>query len=97
MVWLPTASADVVKVARAEEFNVTVASVVVPSRNCTVPVAIAPLVVTTAVNVTDWPGKDGFTDDVSAVVLDARFTVWLRTADVLASQFAPPAYAAVKL
>jgi hypothetical protein len=33
MVWLPTASEDVVKVARAEAFNVTVANVVVPSRN----------------------------------------------------------------
>ena len=91
MVWLPTASADVVKVARAEAFNVTVANVVVPSRNCTVPVATPPLVVTTAVNVTDCPVRDGFADEVSVVVLDARLTVWLRTADVLGSQFPPPA------
>ena len=79
------------------ESSVTVDKVVEPSRNCTVPVATAPLPVTLAVNVTDCPAAEGFTDDVSAVVLAALLTVCVRVADVLPSQFTPPLYVALKL
>ncbi|MFE7546367.1 hypothetical protein [Streptomyces platensis] len=32
---------------------------------------------TVAVNVTDWPTTDGSGDDVTTVVVDAWFTVWV--------------------
>jgi hypothetical protein len=51
--------------------------------NCTVPVGVPPLLVTVAVNVTDWPTVDGFTDDVTAVVVLTGFTVCVSTAEVL--------------
>ena len=49
-------------------------SVAAPSRNVTVPVGAAPLDEIVAVNVTDWPTRDGFTDDVTPTVLAATFT-----------------------
>jgi hypothetical protein len=51
--------------------------------NCTVPVGVPALLVTVAVNVTDWPKVEGLTEDVTAVVVVAWFTVCVRTADVL--------------
>jgi hypothetical protein len=41
-------------------------------------VGVPALLVTVAVNVTDWPTVEGFTDDVTAVVVaaEAAFTVW---------------------
>jgi len=62
-----------------------------------VPVATTPLPLTRAVNVTDCPTAEGFSDDVSVVVLGALFTVCVRVADVLPSQFTPPLYFALKL
>ena len=53
---MPTASVDVVKVARPLLFNVPVPSAVVPSRNVTVPVGAPPLTgLTVAVHVTSVP------------------------------------------
>jgi hypothetical protein len=56
----------------------TVASVVVPSRNVTLPVGVPrPLVtVTRAVNVTDSPSLDGFMLELTAVAVVARFTLY---------------------
>jgi hypothetical protein len=45
---------------------------------------------TVAVSVTDWPKVDGFTDDVTAVVVLAWFTVCVRAADVLPLKFVSP-------
>jgi hypothetical protein len=45
--------------------------------NCTVPVGVpepGELVVTVAVNVTDWPKTDGFAEDVIVVVVSAWLT-----------------------
>ena len=61
---------------------------VVPSRNCTVPAPVAGD--TVAVKLTDWPAVDGFEDAVKVIVDVALFTVWVRTAEVLAAVFASP-------
>src|SRR5438093_9233709 len=64
MLWFPSASDDVVKVAWPDAFSVPVPSVVAPSLNVTVPVGTPPAEVTVAVNVTDPPGTEGFVLDV---------------------------------
>jgi hypothetical protein len=51
--------------------------------NCTVPVGVPALLVTVAVNVTDCPTVEGFTDDVTAVVVVTGFTVCVSTGEVL--------------
>jgi hypothetical protein len=90
MVWFPGARNDVVNVACPVESRVTVDKVVVPSRNWIVPVGTAPFVATRAVKVTACPAPEGFKDEVSVVVLDARLTVCVRVPEVLASQFELP-------
>jgi hypothetical protein len=62
-------------------FTVDVPSKVVPSKNCTVPVAVDEEIA--ALNVTGWPGFDGLRLDVSAVVVFALLTVCDNPADVL--------------
>jgi hypothetical protein len=57
---------DVVKVA-TPELRLAEPSVVDPSANVTVPVAEEGL--TVAVNVTAWPKAEGFSEEVSVVVL----------------------------
>jgi len=71
---------------------VPVPSVVLPSMNVTVPVAVVG--VTAAVNFTDEPYVDGFNEDVSVTVVTA-FTVCVNVADVLLLSFASPPYTAV--
>ena len=70
-----------------------VPSVVVPSLNVTVPVAVVDEIV--AVKVTEDPNADGFADDDTAVVELALFTVWVRADEVLVLQFESPPYAPV--
>jgi hypothetical protein len=65
-------------------------SVVLPSLNVTVPVAVVDE--TVAVNVTEEPKADGFDDDKSVVVVLALLTVCVRTVEVLLLQFESPAY-----
>jgi hypothetical protein len=65
-------------------------SVVLPSLNVTVPVAVVDE--TVAVNVTEELNADGFDDDESVVVVLALLTVWVRADDVLLLQFESPAY-----
>jgi hypothetical protein len=53
--------------------------------NVTVPVGVprpGATGATVAVKVTDCPDVEGLAEDVSAVVVDAWFTVWVLTADV---------------
>jgi hypothetical protein len=90
---LPTVSVDVVNVALPAD-KVAVPRVVAPSRNVTVPVGVpeaGATAVTVAVNVTACPGDDGFSDELTVVELDARFTVCVSAADVLELKFASPA------
>src|ERR1041385_1721138 len=87
MLWLPVASADVVNVACATPDTTVsepVPSVVVPSRNVTVPDGVpAPGATgaTFAVNVTAWPGADGDGAAVTVVEGDAGDTARVSAGD----------------
>jgi hypothetical protein len=90
---LPTASAEVVNVA-LPELKVAVPRVAAPSRKVTVPVVVpAPgeTALTVAVNVTDWPNSDGFTELVTVVELFDLLTVWVMAAEVLLPKLLSPA------
>jgi hypothetical protein len=65
-----------------------VPSVVLPSVNVTVPVAVGG--VTVAVKVTEELYVDGFADGVNVVVVLARFTVCVSVAEVLALSLVSP-------
>jgi len=80
MLWLSTESADVDSDA-VPPLTVAVPSELAPSKNCTFPVD--PAGDTVAVKVTDCPDVDGFSDDVSDVVVPIAFTVCVRMEDVL--------------
>jgi len=73
--------------------TVPVPSVVLPSLNVTVPVAVLDEIV--AVNVTEVPKAEGFEDDDRVVVVLALFTVWVRADDMLLLQLESPPYAPV--
>src|ERR1700689_3241362 len=93
----PTASVDVVNVAVSVGLlTVVVAMIVLPSLNFTVPSGLPPnWPATVAVNLTDWFLVDGFTDDVTTIVMLALFTVWVNVADLLVTSFPLPPYVAV--
>ncbi len=85
MEWLPTLRVEVEKVATPED-KVPVPSVVVPSLKVTVPVGTAvpgALATTVAVKVTDWPGFDGLSEEVTELVVESLFTVWVSVDDTL--------------
>jgi hypothetical protein len=70
-VWLPAASADVLKDACPAASTATLlARVVAPSVNVTEPVGVPLAPLTVAVNVTAWPTVEGLGDEVSAVVVE---------------------------
>ena len=87
------------KVATLLPFSVTapVPKAVEPLKNITVPVGVPPAVlVTVAVNVTDWPATSGLSDETSAVALGLPLTTCLSAGDdVLPLKFASPPYCAV--
>jgi hypothetical protein len=85
--WEATERVEVLYVA-LPPLSVPVASVVLPSLNVTVPVAAEG--VTVAVNVTDIPKPEGFSDDVKVVVEVALFTVCARVVEVLVLSLASP-------
>ena len=93
---MPTASDAVLHVACALAFNAAVPQpviVVPPARKFTVPVGmLAPGAVTliVAVNVTDWPETDGLGDEVTAVLVEALPTVWVKFGEVLVLKFVLP-------
>jgi len=81
---VPVDSVEVENVAVATPAvvdTVPVPNVVAPSLKVTVPVGLAAAVlpglftVMVAVNVTDWPGVDGFADELTLVLVLAWFTV----------------------
>ena len=93
MMWLPTASDDVEKVALPPD-SVLLPMLMPPSRNVTVPVAVpaaGKTALTVAVNVTDWPNTDGFTEELTAGELFPLFTVCVMADDVLALKLLSPA------
>ena len=66
--WPATLRAEMLNVAWAEPFRVSVPNVVEPSLNVTVPVGAPELdEVTLAVKVTDWPKTAGLAEEVTAV------------------------------
>ena len=70
--WLPTASADVVKLATPEPSSIPAPSGVEPSMNIMVPVGIpepGALEVTVAVNFTDWPNTEGLAEEATSEVV----------------------------
>src|SRR6185295_1280240 len=78
--------------------SVPVPSVVAPSLNVTVPVGTptaGATAVTVAVKVTDSPDRDGFTDEVSAVVVSPFCTTWSTVFDVLPLKLLSASYSAV--
>jgi hypothetical protein len=90
---LPTVRDEVANVA-LPELKLAVPRVEAPSRKVTVPVGVpvpGATAVTVAVNVTDWPNTDGFTDELTLVELDDGLTVWVIAADVLLEKFVSPA------
>jgi len=89
---VPPVSVEMLKVAFPLPI-VPVPSVVLPSRNVTVPVAVEGE--TVAVNVTAEPYVDGFNDDATVMVVLTLFTVCVNTDDVLLLSFVSPPYEAV--
>ena len=90
---MPIASEEMANVA-LPELKVAVPSVEAPSRNVTVPVGVpvpGETALTVAVNITDWPNTDGFTDEVTVVELLALLTVWVMAVEVLLLKFVSPA------
>ena len=95
MLCVPAGSVDVVNLA-VREVMVTVPRVVVPSLRVTVPAGVPPNCgVTVAVNVTDCPVFEGFSDETSLVVVLAFLTPWLSVFEVLARNEVLPLYTAV--
>src|SRR5262245_14706307 len=98
MVWPPAATKLVVNVAMLPAPTATVPRTTLPSWNVTVPVGVpAPGATadTVAVKVTAWPATPGLTDDRKATVVDARLTVSVTTAEVLAAKPGTPKKSAV--
>src|SRR6266853_3289280 len=86
-----------VRVARPLE-RVPVPKVLVPSWNVTVPVGVPVLGetgLTVAVKITDWPKTEGWAEEVTAVALVARLTVWVTTSEVLVLKLVSPLKTAV--
>ena len=92
--WLATDKVEVLKVA-LPPLSVPVPSEVDPSLKVTVPVGVPPLDVTVAVNFTEAPNVDGFSEDVTDVELVAALTVCVSTAEVLPPKSVLPPYTAV--
>jgi hypothetical protein len=93
-----TESVVVLIPATPDPFSIPVPSVVLPSLKVTVPVGVpdpGDTGLTVAVSVTDWPKTEGFTEEVTVVVVFAWFTVWVRVFDVLLAKAELPPYAAV--
>src|SRR5258705_3849723 len=87
---LPAGSEDVV-VAATPPVSVDVPNVVAPLVNVTVPVTPLGSV---AVNVTDWPGVEGFTEETRVTTGVILATTWVSVA-VAELLFASPLYVAM--
>src|SRR5438876_750696 len=92
MLCVPTARVEVASVA-VPPLRVRVPNDVLPSKNCTEPVAVTGE--TTAVKVTVCPVFDGLGLEVSVVVVLALFTLSMSAEDVLPPKVASLPYTAV--
>ena len=93
MVCAPTLKPDVLNVATPDTFSAPVPSVVAPSLNVTVPVAVpvaGATTLTVAVNVTGCPNTDGFSEEANAVELEPAPTVCVNAVETLADRLAFP-------
>jgi len=87
---VPTGNVVVARVATPAE-SVPVPKVVAPFLNVTVPVGVAPVDAdTVAVNVTDAPEVDGFSDDFKVVVVGDGLTTCDSALEVLATSVVLP-------
>jgi hypothetical protein len=62
--------------------------------NCTMPVGVplpGAVTVTVALKVTLWPDTDGLTEPLTAVLVAALFTIWVRGVVVLLEKVVSPA------
>src|SRR5436190_652329 len=92
---VPTDRFERASVATPLPFNVTGEPAVPSTVNVTVPVGVpdpGETAVTVAVNVTNWPKTDGFTDEVSAVAELALLTVCDSALEVEVRKFESPLY-----
>src|SRR3954453_11085453 len=92
--WFPTARPDVENVALPAASSAAVPTTVTPSRKSTETVGVpAPgaTAATVAVNVTDWPAADGFTELLTAEDVAACATVVGNGDDVDATNERSPA------
>jgi hypothetical protein len=97
---VPTASVDVVKLAKLPPFSAPVPSVVVPSRKVTVPVGVPEVLdVIVAVNVTDAPLETEAAELTNAAVVAvgaAGVMVSMSAVEVQLAKVALPEYLAVR-
>src|SRR5947209_1787208 len=85
MVWLPTLSAEVLRLA-LPPLRVTVHRMVLPSWKVTLPVGVpepGELAVTVAVKVTDWPNTEVAGDALTAVAVPSLLTVSLAVPELV--------------
>src|SRR6266404_5675800 len=75
--------------------SVLVANAVAPSLKVTVPVGVPLVPLTAAVNVTDWPNTEGFSEELTVVVVEPLLTVCVNAAEVLLVKVASPLYTTV--
>ena len=73
----PALKAAVARVAWPET-RAVLPSDVLPSKNVTVPVGVPAILLTVAVNVTDWPAFDGLADELKVVVVAFPVAVSLK-------------------
>src|ERR1041384_2227479 len=97
IVWLPTDSDELVRVACPDPSSVPVPSVAAPSLNVTVPVGVPTPAVPVAVNTTDWTNTGGFCDELTVVVVGWPLTVWVKLVEVLPLKLSSPLYTAVMM
>ena len=68
----PAASTEVISVASPEESSAALPNGDAPSRNLTVPTGLPDAgasTLTVAVNVTAWPKTEGFTEELTAILV----------------------------
>ena len=98
----PMPSEEILSVAWPELFNVPLPSSKLPSKNVAIPVGVpAAVVVTVAVNVTDWPRGEvlPLEEEFSAVtvaLVPALLTVCMNVAEELGAKAVSPSYCAVR-
>jgi hypothetical protein len=82
----PAGKEEVVNVAAPPD-SVPVPMLTPPSKNVTVPVGVPKpgVVLTVAVNVTDWPNTEVLVDATMVAVVLAPFTVWTKAVDAEAA------------